>query len=126
MAEQLQVLNLPLDFAHHVQALDLLPVENLDGHLVAGQLVEPDLDLAESADTEGLPEDVVANLDLFARNCFKSRLGYGCQHITEGSEEKVPVHQGCGSGAKAPFCQVGARAGSRSQTYVSGSGSNLK
>ena len=64
MAKQLQVLDLPLDLPDHVQALDLLPIENLDGHLMAGQLVEADLDLAEGADPQGLAEDVVANLDL--------------------------------------------------------------
>jgi hypothetical protein len=46
MAKELEILDLPLDLADHVQALDLLAVEDFDRHLVAGQLVEADLDLA--------------------------------------------------------------------------------
>ena len=40
------------------------PVENLDSHLVPGQLVEADLDFAECPDAQGLPKDVVTDLDL--------------------------------------------------------------
>jgi hypothetical protein len=42
MAKEFQVLNLAPDLAHHVEALDLLPVQDLDGHFVLGDLVEPD------------------------------------------------------------------------------------
>jgi hypothetical protein len=34
MAEELEILDLALDLPHHVQALDLLPVQDLDGYLV--------------------------------------------------------------------------------------------
>jgi hypothetical protein len=37
--EQLQVLNLPADFSHHVKAPNLLPVEYLHSHFMSGQLV---------------------------------------------------------------------------------------
>jgi len=69
MAKQLQILDLPLDLAHHIQTFNFLPVENLDRHLVASQLVEADFDLAEGADAERLPEDVVADLDLQPGGC---------------------------------------------------------
>jgi hypothetical protein len=36
MAKELEILDLPLDLADHVQALDLLSVEDLDRHLVQG------------------------------------------------------------------------------------------
>lgn len=39
VTEQLQVLNLAPDLADYVQVFDLLTVQNLDGHLVAGGLV---------------------------------------------------------------------------------------
>lgn len=39
MPEKLQVLDLPSDFSHHVQAADLLPVQDLHRHLVLGQLM---------------------------------------------------------------------------------------
>ena len=64
MSEELQILDLPPNLAHHVQVLDLLPVEDLDGNLVASQLVEADLDLAEGADAKGLTQDVMTNLHL--------------------------------------------------------------
>ncbi len=64
MAKELEILDLPLDLADHVQALDLLSVEDLDRHLVAGQLVEADLDLAKGADPKRLAQDVVADLHL--------------------------------------------------------------
>ncbi len=64
MAKELEILDLPLDLADHVQALDLLAVEDLDRHLVAGQLVEADLDLTEGADPERLAQDVVTDLHL--------------------------------------------------------------
>ena len=64
MPEELQILDLPPDFAHHVQVLDLLPVEDLDSNLVTGQLVEADFHLAKGADAKGLAQDVMANLDL--------------------------------------------------------------
>ena len=47
MPEELQILDLPPDFAHHVQVLDLLSVQDLHGDLVPGELVEADLDLAK-------------------------------------------------------------------------------
>ena len=37
--EQLEVHDLPPDLAHHVQALDLLPVQDLDGHLALGHFM---------------------------------------------------------------------------------------
>jgi hypothetical protein len=40
--EELQVLNFPPDLAHDVQILDLLPVQDLDRHLVVSDLVESD------------------------------------------------------------------------------------
>ncbi len=40
--EQLEVLNLPPDLPDDVEGLDLLPVQDLDSHLVAGHLVEAD------------------------------------------------------------------------------------
>ena len=64
MAEELQVLDLSPDLANHVQVLDLLPVEDLDGNLVPGQLVKADFDLAEGPDAKGLTQDVMTNLDL--------------------------------------------------------------
>ena len=64
MSEELQILDLPPDLAHHIQVLDLLPVEDLDGNLVAGQLVETDLHLAKGADAQGLTQDVMTNLHL--------------------------------------------------------------
>ena len=64
MSEELQILDLPPDLAHHIQVLDLLPVEDLDGNLVAGQLVETDLHLAKGADAQGLTQDVMTNLNL--------------------------------------------------------------
>jgi hypothetical protein len=70
MAKELEILDLPLDLAHHVQALDLLAVEDLDRHLVAGQLVEADLDLAEGADPERLAQDVVADLYLLLSGMY--------------------------------------------------------
>ena len=42
----------------------LLPVEDLDGDLVAGLLVEGNLHLPEGPDPQGLPEDVGADLHL--------------------------------------------------------------
>ena len=47
MAEEFQILDLPSDLANHVQVLDFLSVEDFDGNLVAGELVEADLDLAK-------------------------------------------------------------------------------
>ncbi len=40
--EQLEVLNLPPDLPYDVEGLDLLAVQDLDSHLVAGHLVEAD------------------------------------------------------------------------------------
>ena len=37
--EELEVLYLPFDFPHDIQAADLLPVEDLHRHFVAGQLM---------------------------------------------------------------------------------------
>ena len=64
MSEELQILDLPPDLAHHVQVLDLLPVEDLDRNLVPGQLVEADFHLAKGADAQGLAQDVMTNLNL--------------------------------------------------------------
>ena len=64
MAEELQILDLSPDLAHHVQVLDLLPVEDLDGNLVPSQLVKADFDLAEGPYAKGLTQDVMTNLDL--------------------------------------------------------------
>ena len=64
MSEELQILDLPSDLAHHIQVLDLLPVEDLDGNLVARQLVETDFHLAKGADAQGLTQDVMTNLHL--------------------------------------------------------------
>ena len=64
MAEELQILDLSSDLANHVQVLDLLPVEDLDGNLVASQLVEAYFDLAKGSDAKGLTQDVMTNLDL--------------------------------------------------------------
>ncbi len=76
MAKELEILDLPLDLAHHVQALDLLSVEDLDRHLVACQLVEADLDLAEGADPERLAQDIVADLHLLLpRRCSSLQSG---------------------------------------------------
>ena len=62
MSEQLQVLNFPPDFSHHVQVFDFLPVEDLDGHFVSGHLMEADFDLAERADAQSFAQDVMADL----------------------------------------------------------------
>ena len=67
MTEEFQVLYLPPDLADHVEVLDLLPIEDLDGDLVAGELVEADLDLAEGADPQCLTQDVVTDLHLHTR-----------------------------------------------------------
>ena len=64
MAEELQVLDLSPDLANHVQVLDLLPVEDLDGNLVASQLVEAHFDLAKGPNAKSLTQDVMTNLDL--------------------------------------------------------------
>lgn len=40
--EELEVLDLPADLPHHVQAADLLPVEDLHGDFMPGQLVLAD------------------------------------------------------------------------------------
>ena len=64
MSEELQILDLPSDLAHHIQVLDLLPVEDLDSNLVPSQLVETDFHLAKGADTQGLTQDVMTNLHL--------------------------------------------------------------
>jgi len=40
VAEELQILDLPPDLSHHVQALNLLPIQDLDGDLVARHLME--------------------------------------------------------------------------------------
>lgn len=37
--EEFEVLYLPLDFAHDIEAADLLPVEDLHSHLMASQLM---------------------------------------------------------------------------------------
>ena len=37
--EELQILNFPPNFSDDVETLDLLAVEDLDGHLVVGDLV---------------------------------------------------------------------------------------
>ena len=68
MTEELQILDLPPDLAHHVQVLDLLPVEDLDCNLVASQLVKADLHLAKGADAKSLAQDVMTNLDLEEQN----------------------------------------------------------
>lgn len=47
MAEELQVLNLPANLSDHIQALDLLPIENLDRHFVLCDDVLADLDFAK-------------------------------------------------------------------------------
>lgn len=39
VAEELEVLDLAADLAHHVQAADLLAVQDLHRHLVLGQLM---------------------------------------------------------------------------------------
>ena len=64
MAEEFQILDLPSDLANHVQVLDFLSVEDFDGNLVAGELVEADFDLSKGANAQGLSQDVMANLDL--------------------------------------------------------------
>lgn len=64
MPEELQILDLPPYLPHHVQVLDLLSVEDLDGNLVPSQLVEADFDLAKGADAKCLTQDVMTNLDL--------------------------------------------------------------
>lgn len=42
VTEQLEVLDLSSDLADHVEALDLLSVQDFDGHFVPRYLVEPD------------------------------------------------------------------------------------
>lgn len=42
VSEQLEILYLPSNFADNIQVLDFLPVKNLDGDLVPGELVLTD------------------------------------------------------------------------------------
>lgn len=39
VSEEFEILDLPLDLANHIQAADLLPVEDLDGDFVTRQLM---------------------------------------------------------------------------------------
>ena len=40
MSEEFEILDLSSDLSHNIKCLDLLPVEDLDGNLVTGQLVD--------------------------------------------------------------------------------------
>ena len=64
--EQPQDLDLPANLLLHVDGLDLLAVQDLDGHLVPGEDVLGHLDLAEGADPERLAHPVVREVYLSA------------------------------------------------------------
>jgi hypothetical protein len=40
MSEELQILNFPPDFSNHIETFNFLPVQNLDGNLMTGDLME--------------------------------------------------------------------------------------
>lgn len=62
MSKQLKILYLTSYLPYDIEALDLLSVQNLDGDLVFGQLVFPDLHLAEGPHAEGCSQRVVTYL----------------------------------------------------------------
>ncbi len=99
MAKELEILDLPLDLADHVQALDLLSVEDLDRHLVAGELVEADLDLAEGANPERLAQDVVPDLNLLLSGILVIRIRVIRQKLSFLSFFAIIFIQCCGSGS---------------------------
>ena len=64
VAEELEILYLAAYLADHVERLDLVAVEYLDGDRVAGELMQRLLHLAEAARAQRLEQYVVAYLDL--------------------------------------------------------------
>lgn len=70
MSEQLQVLNFATNFSDHIQALDLLTIQDFNGHLVLRFCVLADFDLPEGPRSQGGPQGVVTYLH--------QRLGRGC------------------------------------------------
>ena len=64
MHEQPQNLNLPSHLFLHVDRLDLLPIQNLDRHLVSRQHVFRHFHLPERPDPERLPDAIVRQVNL--------------------------------------------------------------
>lgn len=50
--EQLEVLNFPANLAHDIEALDFLPIQDLDGDLVLGHLMFANFHFPKGSDSE--------------------------------------------------------------------------
>mmetsp|Transcript_10454 Transcript_10454/g.43278 ORF Transcript_10454/g.43278 Transcript_10454/m.43278 type:complete len:343 (+) Transcript_10454:2484-3512(+) len=95
--EQPQDLDLPANLLLHVDGLDLLAVQDLDGHLVPGEDVLGHLDLAEGADPERLAHPVVREVYLCHRSgpaldgaiTPRVRIRRGLGHVSLASENST-------------------------------------
>ena len=74
MAQQLQVLDLPLNASLHVARLQVLAGDDLEGDLLAGSLVNGQLHLAEAAFAQSLDDLVLAQSRFATTVCAMRRL----------------------------------------------------
>lgn len=106
MAQQLQILNLTLDPACHVSGDEPLAIDDLEGNLLAADLVGGQLDLAEGALAEGADNGILA--EALARLCVLALcFVHRCSERRGRGLGGVLGLWGAGLGGAAPLCGHG-------------------